>query len=203
MINEPTRLQIYPRGFLGVEQSQVIAKRETPFSQNYKQRQFSLSLIDTIDKKRLGDSAIDALFTKYIHAEGNINSHAFRERVFKNTFRLMNGKSFYFWYTSQRASPLLGDYQQRFLEDTLSYLITGKRSVSIQTWDSLLTFTTQTDEPTPDSSIMRDFFGERSDGTGEKIPKNRNIVDVLQLWWEKPAGVGDLLHTLHILFGNN
>lgn len=202
MTNNPDKLQIYPRGFLGTPLPPTIARKETPFSNTYKQKQFSWSLLDTQDKKRFGDYNVEKLFSKYIRSEGNINSHAFRERIFKEAFKLFSGNHFYFWYQAQKASPLFGDYHQRFLEDTLQYLYTGKRELSVQAWDSLLSLSTETEDNVQDSRKVLEFFGDHVTGEGEKTPRNRSTVDVLQLWWSKPAGVGDLLYTLHILFGD-
>lgn len=202
MPNIPDKLQIYPRGFLGTPLTLMVAKKETPFARTYKQKQFSWALLDTPDKKRYGDYEVEKLFSKYIRAEGNINSHAFRERIFKLAFKLFGGNDFHFWFHAQKASPLYGDYQHRFLEDTILYLNTGKRELSVQAWDSLLSLSSETDEEVSDSRETKLFFGEKITGEGEKTPKNRTTVDVLQLWWNKPAGVGDLLYTLHILFGD-
>lgn len=202
MPNVPDKLQIYPRGFLGTPLAPMVAKKETPFSQSYKQKQFSWALLDTPDRKRYGDYNVEKLFAKYVRAEGSINSHLFRERIFKEAFKLFGSNDFHFWYYAQSASPLYGDYQHRFLEDTIQYLITGKRELSVQAWDSLLTLSTETDFEIIESRVVKEFFGEKIAGEGIKLARNQSVVDVLQLWWEKPAGAGDLLYTLHILFGD-
>lgn len=202
MINTPDKLQIYPRGFLGSPLPVQVARKQTPFSQSYKQKQFSWSLLDTQDKTRIGDYNVGKLFSKLIRAEASINSHSFRERIFKEAFKLFGGNHFYFWYHAQKASPILSDYHKRFLEDTINYLSTGKRELSVQSWDSLLSLTTDVNEYGTDSRNVIDFFNDRVDGEGIKTPTNRTTVDVLQLWWSKPAGVSDLLYTLHILFGD-
>lgn len=202
MINTPDKLQIYPRGFLGAPLPPNVARKQTPFSGSYKQKQFSWSLLDTQDKKRYGDYTVEKLFSKYVRAEASINSHAFRARVFKEAFKLFGGNNFHFWYQAQKASPLMSDYHQRFLEDTIRYLLTGKRELSVQSWDSLLTLSTDSNEYILDNKVVTQFFNEHVPGEGIKTPKNRTTTEVLQLWWTKPAGVGDLLYTLHILFGD-
>jgi len=202
MINVPERLQIYPRGFLGRPLPTNVTEKKMPFSSVMNQKQFNWSLLDAPNNERKGDPAVDSLFSKYLRAEGNINSHNFRERIFKAALDLFAGRDFYFWFITQKASPMYGDYHQRFLEDTIKYLATGQRSLNIQAWATLLTFTQDSEKAQDDDLFVKEFFGEKIAGRGENTPCNRDIVDILQLWWSKPSGVGDLLYTLHILFGN-
>ena len=198
----PDKLQVYPRGFLGRPLPTVVAKKETPFSVEKNKKQFDLSLLDVPDRKRVGHPLVEQLFSKYLRAEGNINSSAFREQVFIAALTLFGGRDFHFWYQAQKASPLFGDYQKRFLEDTILYLQTGKRELSLVSWNALITVSADPDQPGPESKFVNEFFGESIVGEGQRTAKNRDIVDILQMWWSKPAGVGDLLYTLHILFGN-
>lgn len=198
----PDKLQVYPRGFLGRPLPTAVLKKETPFSVEKNRRQFTLSLLDSHDRKRVGHPVVENLFSKYIRAEGNINYSVFREQIFKAAMDLFGGRDFYFWYQAQKASPLYGDYQKRFLEDTILYLKTGKRELSLVSWGTLITVSADLDPAGPESKFVNEFFGESILGDGQRIAKNRDIVDILQLWWSKPAGVGDLLYTLHILFGN-
>lgn len=204
MIYSQDKLQIYPRGFLGRPLPASVLKKETPFFVERRRKQFSLSLLDSPSKVRIGDEKIDHLFNQYIRAEGSINSFKFREKIFKAAIDLFAGRDFYFWYHAQKASPLYGDYQKRFLEDTVRYLSIGTRELSPVNWDALLTNSTNNEpnENEGDSEFVNQFFGESTLGRGQRLPKNRDIVDILQLWWGKPAGAGDLLYTLHILFGD-
>lgn len=203
MIATPDKLQIYPRGFLGRPLPFSPDVKATPFQIERKRKQFSLSLLDTPSRKRYGDTTVANLFHVYVGSEGHINSHQFREKVFLCAASLFASRDFYFWYQSQKASPLYGDYQKKFLEDTILYLATGKRELSVTSWGTLITVSTNV--PTSvneDPEFVKEFFGQSTLGTGQRVPKNRDIVDILQLWWSKPAGVGDLLYTLYILFGD-
>src|SRR5690606_37725690 len=164
--------------------------------------QFNLSLLQSPDRKRLGDPIVDDLFNQYIRGQGNINSHKFRERIFKAALSLFAGRDFYFWYQAQKASHLYGDYKKRYLEDTLLYLFTGKRELSVTSWSTLITISSTIDQPGEQAPIVSEFFNEKNRENGTSGINNHDIIDILQLWWSKPAGVGDLLYTLHILFGN-
>lgn len=198
----PLTLQVYPRGFLGRPLPTSVQKKEIPFSLEKNRRQFSLQLFDNPVKTRLGNPEVEKIFSEYIRAEGKTESRVFRERIFKAAMDLFSARDFYFWYKAQRASPLFGDYQKRFLEDTLGYLKTGTRALSTTSWLMLLSNLTDIDDPEPDAKIVADFFGNTESDVEGTLPKNRDIVDVLQIWWSHPNGIGDLLYTLHILFGN-
>lgn len=202
MHNRPEKLQIYPRGFLGTLKTNQVPPKATPFSNRYRELQFNWSLVDSRETRRTGDPVVEKLFAQMIRSEQSIDSHAFREKVFKAAFRLFGGTDFFFWYQAQNASPLLTDHHALFLEDTIGYLVNGKRGLNTISWLSLINLTQNEATKFEMSDNTKKFFGLPYPGSGVTLPKNRNTAVVLQSWWSKPAGVSDLLYTLHILFGD-
>jgi len=186
---------MYPRGFLGDNGAQPQAAR-TPsaFQEELKQRiQYRVS--DRTDAKHsiASNSHVEVLYAQYIKRSTNTGSFEFRRQVLSTALFAFGTFRFKSWYLSQHQSPPCGDLHNRFLTDTLKFISTGKREMSLETWAALLSMSDEGNSIGLPSPYSEEFFN---------YDHYINLVDVLQEWCCKPNGLEDLLGTLHILFGN-
>lgn len=200
MSNSLGGFQIYPRGFLGKPLGPNIDKKSVPFSSIKNNVQFDIDLLGTQEKVRGSNTTIDNLYKDLTRAEGLVSSKAFREKIFLAAFGAFGTMDFYNWYQVQKVSPFYGDLSHRFLEDTVRFLSTGRRQMSVQSWSEQLTYSQDTETANEDTDRILDFFGASEPGYN-RDPRNRNLTEIVQLWWSQPTGMTDLLYTLHILFG--
>ena len=96
---------------------------------------------------------------------------------------------FNFIHANMQYNRFKSDLHYRFLQDTLEYIKTGKRSMSIHTWMSLLSVKEKTltkkQAPKTAYSMKSDLY--------------RN-VSVMQ-WLTHDGGLQDLVLSLYIIFG--
>lgn len=175
-------LQLYPRGFLGeqtVPQTGPSSGRSRP----------------------VPHLAVEKLYTQYINRAVNTTSSEFRRKILIVALRAFGTRDFEVWLSSQHQSPVAGDNHMGFLEDTVQFLATGKRDLDVQTWLSILDGGDTGEVSSGHSELAKEFFGISSNGLNRE-PRNRSMVDVVQVWCSHPGGIEDILCTLHVLFGN-
>lgn len=194
--------KVYPRGFLGAMLEDRVEKhtqtRDSILAglQNYQVRIFGKQ--NDVDHS---NPNVEALYAQYIRRAPDTQSFEFRKKVLIVALHAFGTRQFDFWYHMQCKSPMVGDLHQRFLEDTLRFIATGRRELALETWNALVTVDDTGDHSGQLSLFAREFFGMGRDGTSSATC-NTAIVDVIQQWCGFPNGMEDLLGTLHLLFGN-
>lgn len=140
--------------------------------------------------------AVEALYSTIIRNGVHADSFEFRKQLAVTALNAFGTKDFYEWYIAQHQSPACGDSHGKYLLDTLKFIQTGKRDMSVETWGSILFMTDEGDDISEaKDKFIEDFFGS------VQYQRNRNLVDVIQSWLSQPTGANDLLYSLHILFG--
>lgn len=137
-----------------------------------------------------GDATLDSLYKFYLDHSVNNSTWSYRRRVLESALRLFG--DIREWMRDQRNNPRIVGYNLEFLKDTLDYIRTGKRQMSISTWIELVAEATD-HAPIPTHLTAPPLALEPSDTT----------VQLLQRWCAQADGKGfeDLLYTLHVLFG--
>lgn len=178
-------LQLYPRGFLG--------------------EAFNSSVPGVVGdrprNKPVAHPSIETLYVQYIKRNVSMESADFRKNVLIVALGAFGTKNFDHWVISQQQSPVFGDLHNQFIDDTLQFIETGRRQLSIENWDALIGENDRGERLIGYSDVAKEFFGITADGYS-RFPRNRAITDVIQLWVSKPGGFGDMLCTMHVLFGN-
>ena len=99
------------------------------------------------------------------------------------------------------ASPYVTDHNQAFLEDSFDYLLTGKRTMTLQNWMDLIDFTKKKALPAtlPEKSRLSlpDTF-PRSNERGQR--DYVDSMDYVETWCRLKEGPLDLLCTLFAVF---
>jgi hypothetical protein len=191
---------VYPRGFLGSILAPRIEKSAAPFEAQYRQLQPSLNILQNNTGSILVNENVESLYSKYIRNTYKASSFDFQRLVLTTALGAFGSQSFDFWYLKQFESPSVGDLHRKFLEDCLRFIMTGRRDMSLQTWDSLIDYSDSGELRGQVSDMAADFFGITTNGYVRQR-RMTTLVDVLQGWCAQPNGLEDLLQSLHILFG--
>lgn len=116
----------------------------------------------------------------------------FQKRVIAEALRLFSGN--YNWFILQDNNAQRVDWNYKFLLDTIRFIATGRRELSIHSWPMLVT-----DEPPAGLQLI----GGREDVA--KLFKTLALATsteaMLQRWVSQPRGFEDLMYTLNLLFG--
>lgn len=172
-------LFLYPRGFMAIGD---------PFAKSH-----ALNTMESVDfrfpKTLEGDEEVDTLYKLFISRSVNTNGWRFRRRVITAAARLFG--DFRTWVTLQaRYNEYLYDLNFDFLLDTWQFIMTGHRSMEPLTWQELLR--EHVDQKPGVAYSGRagafDFDGMKPE-------------EVIGLWCSRENGFGDMVCTLHVLFG--
>ena len=138
-----------------------------------------------------GDESIELLYKILLDRNTNSRSWPFYRNVLSNAMRLFGDLRT--WFQDQKSNPNLVGYNAQFLTDTLNFIESGKRELSVTTWGDLLTEggTAHHANAVPSHLTSRRATSEISDSS--------NLF--LQKWASQPNGLEDLLMTLHLCFG--
>lgn len=178
-------LQLYPRGYLG----EAFVSGQA-------------ALDPSRPKKPSAHPNVEALYDQYIKRIGATTSFEFRRQVLAVALKAFGTSNFEIWVSSQRQSPLIGDTHNNFIDDTIRFISEGRRDLCVENWDALITSADHGERLTGHTEIAKEFFGFPSSGH-HRYPRNRELIDVIQLWCSRPGGIEDMLCTMHVLFGNN
>ncbi len=137
-----------------------------------------------------GDPRVKDLYTNYMSKHLHDPQWDFMSQAFKRASLLFG--DFYFWLKLQfTGNDNVYDLNLAFLEDTVRFIRTGKREMSITAWAGLLM-----DNPDP-------VYGCANNDRLKKL----NIIDTAEfdnyigMWCHWDNGLHDMLCTLNIVFG--
>lgn len=142
---------------------------------------------------RQGDPRVVDLFVEYTNFPRRTVHWEFRKRVIDLARILFNGN--YNWFIRQDNNAYITEHNYAFLQDTVRFIATGRRRLSIHTWPMLLTA-----EPASGLQLIEDrrVISELFKDLG--LSTNNN--NVLQKWLSQENGFDDLMYTLNMLFGS-
>ena len=155
--------------------------------------------------KKIFSAYVDGLFREYHSNSDSIKDFDFREKILiagKYYLADANG-SFYSWINDQLKSDKLTAMHKEFLIDTLRFIKTGTRKVSIESWyriidprpiginDKLPAFTP--------SLYVNNCSYESTNYHYDKLPMK--ISNVLAEWTSHRHGFIDLIYSLAVIYG--
>lgn len=189
------QMQLYPRGFLGASSINVEEFKTTPINTSRLGNYFTLSFFKEKKDKLKGNPVVNDSFRSLIAGDGRVSGFQFSEKLYKTAFALFSCENFKDWILLQEKSPLFSHVQRDFIIDTLNFLNTGKRSVSIMTWLSIINHVTY-----QENSGYR--FNSEDLKEINKMNINGTMHDVISSWLSHSDGLVDFITTLYILFGD-
>lgn len=166
----PNSVKVFPRGYSG-GQSQTTDRHTT----------------------RMGDERINTLWEQYTSPENYSETWEFRRLVIQSAKRLLSGRPN--WFLSQDQNPMVMEYNYHFVLDTIRFIASGYRRISIHAWPDLLT-------NHPKAAI--DGVRERHEiaDVFEELALTTSADAIIQAWCSHPHGFDDMVCTLNLLFGD-
>lgn len=133
------------------------------------------------------DHLLDCLFS------GKVNSNGFSyyREVFPVAMEIYS--DFPTFLRTQKNNPFLYGYNYEFLLDTLKFIQTGCRKVSIHNWKPLLAEWAE-----PHSDHRQRASSGQLDGMCRYT-----TVDIVSQWCSHPGGFDDMVMTMGLMFGSS
>ncbi len=143
-----------------------------------------------------GSREIMEMYKDYISKRINSNEFEFVKRVMGLAKAYM-GISLRQWVNTHNQSEYIDPMASKFIEDTLTFLVTGRRTISSMGWIDLLT--TQPEANQPGSVVVKydEIVAGGNLGAGEGIDQN-----YLRYWLSQPKGMDDLVNCLVAMYGS-
>lgn len=139
-----------------------------------------------------GYPAVTELWEAYVTPSAMTSTWSFRRRILQVALDAFTTKAN--WFISQDRNGYMTGYNFDFILDTLRFIATGRRSLSVHTWPDLVSHQVGEELDVSERCTLTDFMGQNG------IPNN--TVELLQKWCSQPGGIDDMVCTLNILFGD-
>lgn len=168
-----TTVRVYPRGFTSYRYSPTAHE----------------------DFQAAGDSTIDALYRLYVGRSVNTDSWEFRKRVIAAASPLLGDLQLWMVQQMVQNNRLYGlNYQ--FLEDTIGFIRTGKRDMSVLTWMELML-----DHPSEVLGSANIHRLQKLNFTNDEL-ESFSRGGMVSQWLSHVNGFDDFITSMNILFGN-
>ena len=203
MSNDNEGFRLYPRGFLGGTIDPQLERTNSPYGDPDKTRhQYAINQHKNDAGSLLSSPHVDALYVDLIKNSVKFESPEFRTEALRVALSAFGTNNFLIWFTTQYSSPAASGIHNDFLLDTLKFISTGSRNMSVETWASILTITDEGNNIGRIPEKAKEFFGLNQYDVFSSAKVNVMLVDVIQKWCSHPGGLLDMVNTLHILFGD-
>lgn len=137
------------------------------------------------------DQLVDLLFTGRVNTQG----FSYYREAFPIAMKLFG--DFNGFLAAQKNNPFLYGYNYEFLLDTLKFILTGCRKVSIHNWKPLLA---EWAEPHSEYK-QRASSGQLGDVF--KALRGRHGAEIVAYWCSHPNGFEDMVMTMWLMFGSS
>lgn len=165
----PNKVKVFPRGYSGGQADSLPSHRT-----------------------RSGDPEINRLFDLYTQHGVRSTDWTFRREVVKAAKRLMSGHTN--WFTRQDSNRMVTAYNYQFLLDTVRFIATGQRRISIHSWPDLLSNVEEEGlAQVSERHDIADLF--------TKMALSTSADAMIQKWCSQRKGFDDMMNTLFLLFG--
>lgn len=140
---------------------------------------------------REGHPEVVKLYKEFTGPGAQVKNWQFRSRVIKLAVKLISGRSN--WFIGIDSDTSVQEYNYEFILDTVRFIATGKRKISIHSWPMLISHHPEDGTPEEHADIRKLFH---------TLALTTNHTDLIQRWCTQPNGIDDLMFSLNILFGN-
>lgn len=191
------KVTVFPRGFIGFDIGQPeVYPKKADYVDLIRNLEHNWPTRDT-ESSNPFDPAVAQLWKEYVSGASKLSSFDFRERILKTAFKAFATDDFYNWCALQTNNPYFSATHTKFMNDTFNFLESGKRSVNVQSWRSIVAIGSPGDN-SKSSYRLKEFF--RRDGDQYAV-RGSDMVSIIQTWVSYEGGYSDLLNTLAIFFG--
>lgn len=140
---------------------------------------------------RDGHPEVVALYNDFTAPGAQVKNWAFRKRIIQLATKLISGKNN--WFIALDSDTRIQEYNYEFILDTVRFIATGKRRISIYSWPLLISH--------PEDNVLK---GEHSEirKLFKELALSTSHTVLIQKWCQQPGGIDDLMFSLNILFGD-
>lgn len=194
-------LRIYPRGFIGADLGVLPKSILLGHEQRVRQHTFHPNMFQPEKPDVEVNRNVEEIWSFYMRNKGALANFEFREKLLKTALTAFGTKDFMTWTRLQYEGPVSGELHTKFLDDMLNYILTGRRSLAVDAWSTMLVVRDIHNNvtPVPHRHFTHDFF---VDPNNPNRARNADLETVLILWTSHEGGFDDLIQTLHLLFGD-
>jgi hypothetical protein len=203
MLNDPlantTGYKMYARGFLGAVLNNSVNANPSPFKEKMMRLTPTFNISQPVPTIA-PNHEVQYLYEKLHKELQPLKTAVFRKEIILVAATAFGTINFYSWCIMQLKSPNFGKLHSDFIDDTLNYIKTGERRMSLEAWVNLLNrkeTDTSIDNVNALSVTARSFFKPEYSNSME----NMLLQDILTLWVSHPNGFEDLVYSMHVFFG--
>lgn len=189
----------YPHGFVAYNVGWPIVQTSPDMDAKLAAVRFS-SVASPKEKSVISNPIIERLFEEWRTRTRKSTDVAFIEDVINAAIHAFGTLNMYEWCFMQTVSPYFTANHRQFLNETFTFIETGKRKFSHPTWMRLLRLELADPEDAKVYYAYQDFFRVK-DPVLLKPPMD--IFALIERWMAQPGGFDDMLQTLHVLFGES
>lgn len=141
---------------------------------------------------RQGDPQVHELYLIFTNEPRKAVTWEFRKKVIDLAQTLFDGN--FNWFIRQDTNAMITDQNYFFMLDTVRFIATGRRRMSIYTWPTLLSYNVPIGSTVDSRSEISKLFIE--------LALETDTTTILSKWISHKNGFDDLMYTLNMLFGN-
>lgn len=191
-------LRVYPRGFLGAAVGIVATPAIRPHEARIKHHVYHPNMFQVKRPTVEVNQNVENAWSHFLRNSCSTMNFDFREKILLVALEAFGTTDFKSWVDTQFKGPSTGELHAKFIEDTLGFIVTGQRDMSLQNWEAVLTMADVETNITKHTELIKEFFIDPN----TKAPVNFKLTDVLIRWCSQEGGIEDLVQTLHVLFGD-
>ena len=141
---------------------------------------------------REGIPEVVSLYREFTEPGAKVNNWQFKRKVINLAMRLFNNGGTN-WFLRADEDSSIQEYNYEFILDTVRYIATGRRRISMHAWPSLMS----AHDP---NAIRKEHMAIRK--LFSELALNVSTTELIQRWCSHKDGVYDLMFTLNLMFGD-
>lgn len=190
--------RIYPRGFLGADLGMTPKDVLRPYEHRLGHHQYHPDMFRAPKASVEINKNVETAWVHMLRHGAATGDFDFRQNVLTIAMGAFGTNDFLEWTNMQISGPSTGHLHVEFIEDTLRFITTGKRHMTVTNWLGILGISDLGSNVTTKSEDIAAFFIHPLNNT----VTNTKLVEVIQRWCSHEGGIEDLVQTLHVLFGD-
>lgn len=149
---------------------------------------------DTATYVITGHPEVVELWRDYTTPGCRENGWTFYRRAIRLAMTLFSTQENFF--KAADRNPSIHGYNYEFIMDTVRFIVTGQRNISVHMWPDLVNHSDEGMIDVDRRHTMLDFL------KGYSSSMDQSTTGLIQRWIAQPDGINDLIHSLNILFGD-
>lgn len=192
------RLSVLQSGFVSFEGESLIQSEPIPDTQVLRLMGLGKT-VDASGNAFFYNRDVQVVFEKLMADHRLMKSFEFREELLKTGIKAFGNTSAYAWFKQQENSPYMTAIHRKFINDTMNFIQTGERSVSVESWLGLL-YPKQATAKDAETvlEIDKNFIVRDNELCCNRLPQK--LTRLIAMWTGQDGGFYDFAYFLGIVF---